>query len=103
MTPDAPTGGSGATAAPPTSLSTDVGAALPAWAAARAVVGFTLLAAHYAFGRLHLQEDWIRHHLHQGIVGWDAERYQQIAVHWYGPLPRRELRFFPLLPLLTRA
>lgn len=47
--------------------------------------------------------DAARHHLHQGLLGWDAERYTDIATHGYAQLPLLELRFFPLVPLLTRA
>lgn len=92
---------------PPTwrsELTRDLRAALPAWLAARVVVLITLFAARYTSFRLHLEQTtWIQRHLEQGILGWDAERYRNIAEFGYAPLPRVELRFFPLLPLLTRV
>jgi hypothetical protein len=38
-----------------------------------------------------------------GLLSWDANWYQQIAVHGYAALPQESLRFFPLYPLLARV
>ncbi|HVE47802.1 MAG TPA: hypothetical protein VNA57_13780 [Acidimicrobiales bacterium] len=71
--------------------------------AARAVVALTFLAAHALVNAGMASSDVAVHHLHQGLLGWDAERYTGIAERGYAGLPLVELRFFPLLPMLARA
>ena len=80
-----------------------VRAALPAWVAARILIALTFAAAHAAVGLGLVGGEAVDHHLHQGLLGWDAERYTQIADQGYAALPRIELRFFPLFPLLARG
>ena len=41
--------------------------------------------------------------VHQGLLGWDAGWYESIARHGYAGAGHCSLRFFPLVPLLTRA
>lgn len=41
--------------------------------------------------------------VHSGLLGWDAGWYLSIASRGYGALGHQSLRFFPLLPLLTRG
>ncbi len=41
--------------------------------------------------------------MHQGLLGWDAGWYETIARHGYAGAGHSSLRFFPLVPLLTRA
>lgn len=71
--------------------------------AARAVVALTFLAAHALVNAGMVSSDVAVHHLNQGLLGWDAERYTDIAERGYAALPLVELRFFPLVPMLARA
>ncbi|MBW3556432.1 MAG: hypothetical protein KY454_05770 [Actinobacteria bacterium] len=75
--------------------------ALPAWVAARVVVAATLMGATSMVRRIEMPEP-VRRHVSEGLVGWDAQRYVQIARLGYAALPRDELRFFPVLPLTVR-
>lgn len=77
-------------------------AAFPAWVVARAVVALTFVAAHLLVGAGVVSGVAADHHLHQGLLGWDAERYAQIAEDGYSSLPLVEVRFFPLLAVLAR-
>lgn len=83
-------------------LRADVAAALPGWLLARLIVGATLVGANGVVNNLEAVPEPIRRHVGQGLLGWDAERYVQIAEVGYRGLPRVELRFFPLLPALVR-
>ena len=80
----------------------DARAALPGWVAARLIVVVALVAARTLDGLQHgpltVWEGFARH----GLLGWDAEWYQRIAVHGYGALPDESYRFFPLVPLIAR-
>jgi hypothetical protein len=77
-------------------------AALP-WLVARVLVGMTLVLGHgIARYTGPLKPSQLRH-LDQGLLGWDAERYLQIATRGYLALPPIELRFFPLVPVITRV
>jgi hypothetical protein len=80
-----------------------VRAALPAWLVARVAVLFSLAAAHLLFDYLDPMAPSVARHVDQGLLGWDAERYWEIASKGYEALPVQELRFFPLFPLLARA
>lgn len=67
------------------------------WVCARAVVLIVLALASFVASSAASQ------HLHlQGLLGWDAAYYRDIAAHGYAALPREALRFYPLLPLLVR-
>lgn len=79
----------------------DVRAALPAWLAARLVVAATWMGAKAATGRIQMPES-VRRHVEQGVLGWDAQRYFQIADRGYPALPQVELRFFPVFPMTVR-
>jgi hypothetical protein len=81
----------------------DLRVALPPWLAGRVLVACTLVGAHAVRSFLHPAPSAVRHHVAQGLLGWDAERYVNIARFGYAPLPRIEIRFFPLVPLATRA
>jgi hypothetical protein len=78
-------------------------AALPAWVLSRLLVVGSFAFAHRIIDTIGPARPGAHAHLHRGILGWDAERYYQIAEWGYGLLPRVELRFFPLVPLLARA
>lgn len=79
-----------------------VGPAVPGWVAARVLVAFSFLAANLAFDHLRPRALGVEMHLHEGLLGWDARWYENIASFGYADLPRVGLRFFPLFPLLGR-
>jgi hypothetical protein len=81
----------------------DVRAALPGWLAARAVVLLALAVAR-VIDVMHTgaPASW-EGFAGRGLLGWDADWYQRIAVHGYGALPPEALRFFPLHPLVARV
>jgi hypothetical protein len=75
-------------------------AALPAWILARLAVGVGVATAVVACDELRPNGRTIQ--LHQGLFAWDAAFYRDIADKGYGHMAREALRFFPLLPLLSR-
>jgi hypothetical protein len=75
-------------------------AALP-WITARVVVIGALGVSRFAGDQIAKRPLPVA--LHQGLFAWDAAYYRAIATHGYGSLPRAALRFFPLVPLLTRG
>lgn len=80
----------------------DLRAALPAWVAARLLVGLSFVLARILVDRLGLEEAG-RRFLADGLLGWDGQWYVRIAARGYEALPLQGLRFFPLLSLLARA
>ena len=86
------------------SVRADVMVALPAWLAARAIVLAALALAHFIFTNLHVRDDAVSSQLHRGLFAWDAGFYRGIAAHGYayGAVPHESLRFFPLVPLVSR-
>ena len=77
-------------------------AALLPWLVSRAVVVGALALARYLSDHIHpIASAALR--VHEGLLGWDAGYYRDIAARAYGPLGHSALRFFPLLPLLTRG
>lgn len=77
-------------------------AALWPWLTTRVVVLGALALAHYLTNHLH-PPSAVAVRVHEGLLGWDAGYYRDIALKGYGALPRPALRFFPLLPLATRG
>jgi len=73
------------------------------WLVARALVLIALGLAKFQISHFHIANAKAVLEAHLGLLGSDAGLYQSIAAHGYGALPRSELRFFPLLPLLDRA
>ncbi|MHB1785041.1 MAG: hypothetical protein ACYCS7_02680 [Acidimicrobiales bacterium] len=78
-------------------------AALPAWLVARAVVIGSLLLAHYIVSHTHPGAPGVAIRAHEGLLGWDAGYYRDIARAGYAPLGHQALRFFPLVPALARV
>ncbi|MGP0029930.1 MAG: mannosyltransferase family protein [Acidimicrobiales bacterium] len=70
---------------------------------ARVVVLGALGMAHFVVDRTHPSTPGVAARVHQGLLGWDAGWYEQIAREGYAPFGAQSLRFFPLLPVLTRA
>ena len=76
-------------------------AALPAWLLARAAVGLGFVVAVVAADELRPGRRPFQ--IHQGLFAWDAAFYRDIADHGYHGVAREGVRFFPLLPLVSRA
>ncbi|MHB1712013.1 MAG: hypothetical protein ACYCV7_11520 [Acidimicrobiales bacterium] len=76
-----------------------VGAVLPAWVVARAVVAVSLIVAHAIVTRVRPGNPAAVFRVDQGLLGWDAGWYQSIAAHGYAAAGRQSLRFFPAFPL----
>ena len=76
-------------------------AALP-WAVGRVVVVGALALARYLSDHVHPAAAVVTR-AHEGLLGWDAGFYRDLALKGYAGLPRPALRFFPLVPLVTRA
>ncbi|HUI02152.1 MAG TPA: hypothetical protein VLZ77_01330 [Acidimicrobiales bacterium] len=74
----------------------------PPWLVARVVVAGALAWAHELSSRVGLSAAQ-RARVHEGLLGWDSGWYESIARHGYGGAGHESLRFFPLVPLLTRA
>jgi hypothetical protein len=78
---------------------------------ARAVVAPWILARLLVLGSLGITRHVVDQlavtprpfQLDQGLLGWDAAWYRDIAAGGYAAVPDAGLRFFPLVPLLGRA
>lgn len=77
-------------------------AALVPWLVARAVVLGSLELARYLVSHLHPPRAVVTR-AHEGLLGWDAGYYRDIAEKGYAALHPTALRFFPLVPLATRG
>ncbi|HET6811143.1 MAG TPA: hypothetical protein VFH50_09055 [Acidimicrobiales bacterium] len=75
--------------------------ALP-WLVGRVVVLGALALARYLSNHIHPTAAVVTR-AHEGLLGWDAGFYRDLALRGYAGLPRPSLRFFPLVPLVTRA
>jgi hypothetical protein len=84
-------------------LRADALATLPAWLAARVIVAAALELARFLSTHLQVVDPAIRQRAQEGLLSWDASWYRDIAIHGYRALPKDALRFFPLLPFVTRA
>lgn len=82
-------------------LGDDLVAAVPAWLVARLAVALGFLIAVVAADELRPGDRPLP--IEQGLFAWDAAWYRDIAEHGYGGVAHEGLRFFPLLPLVTRA
>ncbi|HEX5267320.1 MAG TPA: hypothetical protein VFW24_11150 [Acidimicrobiales bacterium] len=76
-------------------------AALP-WAVGRVVVIGALALSRYLADHVHPAAAVVTR-AHEGLLGWDAGYYRDLALQGYAGLPRPAVRFFPLVPLVTRA
>jgi len=79
----------------------DLPAALTPWIVARLIVAAALVVTRYGVNQVGKRPQPVA--LHQGLFAWDAAFYRSIATGGYSGLSRNALRFFPLVPLLTRA
>jgi len=79
----------------------DLRAALVPWITARLIVIAALGVSRFAYDQIGKAPRPAA--LGQGLFAWDAAFYRSIATHGYSGLPRAALRFFPLVPILTRG
>jgi len=70
--------------------------ALPAWLAARVLVGVGWLVARL------LSDGEGSHALSRGLLAWDGDWYQSLLIHGYDGVPLEGVRFFPGYVLLGR-
>jgi hypothetical protein len=66
----------------------------------RIIVIAALEATRHVFTTLHIGEPLA---LRDGLSGWDASWYADIARGGYGAVPKEGLRFFPLFPLVGKV
>lgn len=78
----------------------DLRVAVVPWALARVLVVGSLALTR--FGVDHIEGARRPVQLGQGLFAWDAAFYRDIAEHGYGAVHSETLRFFPLVPLLSR-
>ena len=78
----------------------DLRVAVVPWALARVLVVGSLALTR--FGVDHIEGARRPVQLGQGLFAWDAAFYREIAEHGYGAVHSETLRFFPLVPLLSR-
>jgi hypothetical protein len=79
----------------------DLRAAVVPWITARLIVVAALGVSRFAYDQIGKAPRPAA--LGQGLFAWDAAFYRSIATHGYSGLPRAALRFFPLVPILTRG
>jgi len=75
-------------------------AAVP-WVLARVLVVASLALSRHLFDELGAPPRPVA--LGQGLFAWDAAFYRDLAEHGYRAVGEASLRFFPLVPLLSRA
>ena len=78
----------------------DLRAAVVPWAVARVLVVGSLALTRFAVD--HLEHAVRPVQLGQGLFAWDGAFYREIAEHGYGAAHSETLRFFPLVPLVSR-
>ncbi|MGZ4715343.1 MAG: hypothetical protein ACXWCB_01450 [Acidimicrobiales bacterium] len=83
----------------PTSLRADLVAVLPAWVAARVLVGVGYVLATVISNRLLAVRP---EQIDNGLLAWDGTWYRDLATSGYHGVPVQGVRFFPLFPLLGR-
>jgi hypothetical protein len=77
--------------------------AAPGWITARVLVVGALALARLIVDRVEPATAGVSARVHEGLMVWDAGWYARIAREGYAALPDESLRFFPLVPLLTRG
>lgn len=88
-------------AAASTFVRSDLRAAVAPWITARFVVIAGLGVSRFAYDEIGKPPRPVA--LRQGLFAWDAAFYRALGTHGYTGLPRAALRFFPLVPMLTRG
>jgi hypothetical protein len=77
------------------------GVVVPSWVLARLIVGGSLGLVRHVLTQLAVTPRPVQ--ARQGLLAWDAAFYADIARGGYDAVPRQGLRFFPLVPLMSRA
>ena len=78
-------------------------AVLPGWVTARLLVVGALALSRFLVDELRPAVAGAAARAHQGLLAWDGSWYARIAEHGYAPLPDESIRFFPLVPALSRG
>jgi hypothetical protein len=78
-------------------------AVVPGWIAARLLVLSALTLARFLVDELRPAVAGAAARADEGLLGWDASWYARIAEHGYAALPDESVRFFPLVPVITRG
>jgi hypothetical protein len=78
----------------------DLMSAVVPWLLSRVIVLMALVTARHLVHHLTVKRPIV---LRQGLLGWDAAFYGDVAKGGYTAVSRDGLRFFPLLPLLGRV
>jgi hypothetical protein len=79
----------------------DLRVAVVPWALARVLVGLALALSRHLYDKVGAPPRPVA--LGQGLFAWDAAYYRAIAEHGYRAVGTASLRFFPLVPMLTRG
>jgi hypothetical protein len=69
--------------------------------ASRAVVSSALVLTRHVVTAVHTSNPPVQ--AADGLLGWDASWYRDIALHGYDGVAKEGLRFFPLVPMLARV
>jgi hypothetical protein len=78
-------------------------AVLPPWIAARVLVVGALALARFLVDELRPAISGAAARADEGLLGWDASWYASIAEHGYRDATNESVRFFPLVPGITRG
>jgi hypothetical protein len=78
-------------------------AVLPSWVVARLLVVGAIAFSRYLVDELRPALAGAATRAHEGLLAWDASWYARIAEHGYAPPPNESLRFFPLVPMVSRG
>jgi hypothetical protein len=84
-----------------TSFSRDLRVAAVPWVLARVLVVAALALSRHVFDQVGAPPRPVA--LGQGLYAWDAAFYRAIAEHGYRAVGEGSLRFFPLVPMVSRA
>jgi hypothetical protein len=84
-------------------LRRDLAVALPPWIVTRVVTLGALALCRYLVDHHHVAGAGPALRVRQGLFAWDAAYYRDIAEYGYHGVEALGIRFFPLVPLATRA
>jgi hypothetical protein len=84
-----------------TSFGRDLRVAVVPWALARVLVVASLALSRHLFDEIGAGSRPVA--LGQGLFAWDAAFYRDLAEHGYRAVGEGSLRFFPLVPMLSRG
>ena len=76
---------------------------LPAWVAARVLVGVSLVLAHLLVNHVRPNNATAHLRVHEGLLAWDGGWYEAIAGHGYVTAGAQSVRFYPAYPMAARV